>query len=215
MNLSLCLRRARVIPVIEIDAVSHAVPLARVLSEAGLDCAEITFRTNVAVDVIAAITAEMPELTIGAGTVRTLEQADLAVQAGARFLVAPGLNPVVVEHAKTLGTPMIPGICTPTEIEQAQGLGLSIVKFFPAEAAGGAAYLKALAGPYPDVRFVPTGGIGPGNLARYLALPNVVACGGSWMAPRDLITEGDFGRIAELSADALALAAGSSDGEHS
>lgn len=134
---------------------------------------------------------------------RTVEQADRAVEAGAKFLVAPGLNASVVSHA---GVPMLPGVCTPTEIEQAVVMGLSLLKFFPAEAAGGVAYLSALAGPYRDVLFVPTGGIGLTNLSAYLGLPTVVACGGSWMVKSSLIVANDFATITRLTVEALAVA---------
>jgi 2-dehydro-3-deoxyphosphogluconate aldolase / (4S)-4-hydroxy-2-oxoglutarate aldolase len=206
MNLAQYLADVRIIPVVEADTVSHAVPLGRALADAGFTCVEITFRTAAATDSIAAISADVPELTIGAGTVRTVEQARSAVQAGADFLVAPGLNPAIVSEAQALGVPMLPGVCTPTEIEQALGLGLTLLKFFPAEPSGGTVCLSALAGPYPDVMFVPTGGIGPANLSAYLALPTVAACGGSWMAPRSLIARGDFASIAVLAAEALELA---------
>jgi 2-dehydro-3-deoxyphosphogluconate aldolase/(4S)-4-hydroxy-2-oxoglutarate aldolase len=200
------LTRARVVPVVEIGEARHAVPLACALADGGLTCVEITFRTAVAADAIAAIAAEAPDVTVGAGTVRTVEQADVAVAAGARFLVAPGLSPAVVARARTHRIPMLPGVCTPTEIEQAVGMGLRLMKFFPAEAAGGVAYLKALSGPFPDVRFVPTGGIGPGNLAAYLELPLVAACGGSWMTPTPLVAAGDFAVITRLAAGAAEIA---------
>jgi 2-dehydro-3-deoxyphosphogluconate aldolase/(4S)-4-hydroxy-2-oxoglutarate aldolase len=200
------LTRARVVPVVEIGEARHAVPLARALADGGLTCVEVTFRTAAAADAIAAIAEEVPGVMVGAGTVRTVEQADAAVAAGARFLVAPGLSPPVVARARTHRVPMLPGVCTPTEIEQAVSLGLQLLKFFPAEAAGGVAYLKALRGPFPDVHFVPTGGIGPGNLAAYLELPLVAACGGSWMAPLPLVQDGDFAAVARLAASAAEIA---------
>lgn len=203
MNLAQYLAAARIIPVVDVDTVGHAVLLGRALADAGFTCVEITFRTAAATDSIAAVSADVPELAVGAGTVRTVGQARSAVQAGARFLVAPGLNPAIAAEAQALEVPMLPGVCTPTEIEQALGLGLTLLKFFPAEASGGIACLSALAGPYPDVMFVPTGGIGPANLPGYLALPTVVACGGSWMAPRSLIAQGDFAAIAVLAAESL------------
>jgi 2-dehydro-3-deoxyphosphogluconate aldolase / (4S)-4-hydroxy-2-oxoglutarate aldolase len=206
VNLAHYLSRLRIIPVVEIDNVAHAVPLARALASGGLECAEITFRTGAAADSIAAITTEMPDFIVAAGTVRTVDQADMARRAGARFLVAPGLNSDVVAHSRALGLPMLPGVCTPTELEQAIGLGIQLLKFFPAEPAGGVGYLKALAGPYRDVEFVPTGGIGPANLRTYLALPSVVACAGSWMVRPSLIEDGDFGAITRLAAEAVQLA---------
>jgi 2-dehydro-3-deoxyphosphogluconate aldolase/(4S)-4-hydroxy-2-oxoglutarate aldolase len=165
-----------------------------------------TFGAAPPADAIASIAAEAPDVTVGAGTVRTVEQADVAVAAGARFLVAPGLSPAVVAQANADGVPMVPGVCTPTEIEQAVGVGLRLLKFFPAEAVGGVAYLKALSGPFPDVHFVPTGGIGPGNLAAYLELPLVAACGGSWMTPPPLVKAGDFAAVARLAAGAAEIA---------
>jgi 2-dehydro-3-deoxyphosphogluconate aldolase/(4S)-4-hydroxy-2-oxoglutarate aldolase len=205
MNLLHHLRETRIVPVIDIASVPDAVPVAQALFAAGLPSAEITFRTAAAADAIKAIATEVPGLVVGAGTVRTVDQVDQAVDAGAKFLVAPGLNPAVISRAELLGVPMLPGVCTPTEIEQALGMGLSLLKFFPAEAAGGAAYLGALAGPYRDVLFVPTGGIGPDNIAAYLAKPNVVACGGSWMVNRDLIAARDFAAITRLTAEALRI----------
>lgn len=213
MNLCQYIRRVRIVPVIKIETPGQAVPLARALTAAGLQCAEITFRTAVAAEAIAAITAKVPELTVAAGTVRTVEQADMAAEAGARFLVAPGLNPAIVEHVKMQGMPLLPGVCTPTEVEQAQSLGVDVLKFYPAEASGGVAWLKSLAGPYPDVAFVPTGGIGPGNLAVYLTQPNVAACAGSWMVPPGLIAAGDFDSITDLAAQGLALAAAAGEAE--
>lgn len=201
-----CLTRAQVVPVVEIGQARHAVPLAFALADGGLTCLEITFRTAAAAEAIAAVAAEAPDVLVGAGTVRTVEQVDMAVAAGARFLVAPGLSPAVVARAHTHGVPMLPGVCTPTEVEQAAGLGLRLLKFFPAEAAGGVAYLKALGGPFRDMRFVPTGGIGPGNLAAYLELPLVAACGGSWMTPPPLVAAGDFAAVTRLAAEAAEIA---------
>ncbi|HEV8277104.1 MAG TPA: bifunctional 4-hydroxy-2-oxoglutarate aldolase/2-dehydro-3-deoxy-phosphogluconate aldolase [Streptosporangiaceae bacterium] len=201
-----CLTRVRVVPVVEIGQARHAVLLARALADGGLTCLEITFRTAAAAEAITAVAAEAPDVLVGAGTVRTVEQVELAVVAGARFLVAPGLSAAVVARAHAHGVPMLPGVCTPTEIEQAAGLGLRLVKFFPAEAAGGVACLKALSGPFRDMRFVPTGGIGPGNLAAYLELPLVAACGGSWMTPPPLVAVGDFAAVTRLAAEAAQIA---------
>lgn len=200
------LKQVRVISVLEIGEARHAVPLARTLANAGLNCVEITFRTKAATEAIAAVAAEVRDVLVGAGTVRTVEQANAAVTAGAQFLVAPGLSPVVAARAYALGIPLLPGVCTPTEIDQAVGMGLRLLKFFPAEAAGGVAYLKALGAPFPEARFVPTGGIHPGNLAAYLDLPLVAACGGSWMAPPRLIADADFMAIARLADEAAQLA---------
>jgi Entner-Doudoroff aldolase len=200
------LGRIGLVPVVEIPDAALALPLGRALVAAGLPCAEITFRTRAAAAAIRILRDECPELLVGAGTVLDIEQADAAIEAGARFLVAPGFNPVVVRHAMSHGAPFVPGICTPSEIEAARGVGCEVLKFFPAEAAGGIDFLKAASGPYRDVRFVPTGGIGPANLASYLALPQVVACGGSWMVSIQLIASGDFAAIGRLAAEAVALA---------
>jgi Entner-Doudoroff aldolase len=200
------LGRLGLVPVVEIPDAALALPLGRALLEAGLPCAEITFRTTAAAAAIRILRDELPELLVGAGTVLDIEQADAAIAAGAMFLVAPGLNPGVVRHAMSRGALFVPGICTPSEIEAARGIGCDVLKFFPAEAAGGVDFLKAVAGPYRDVRFVPTGGIGPANLASYLALAQVVACGGSWMVPKKLIAGGEFAAIGRLAAEAVALA---------
>jgi 2-dehydro-3-deoxyphosphogluconate aldolase/(4S)-4-hydroxy-2-oxoglutarate aldolase len=206
MDFERLLSELRVIPVVEIPRADDAVPLARALLEAGLPCAEITFRTEWAAEAIAAIAAEVPEVTVGAGTVLSVAQAERALAAGARFLVAPGYDPAVVAFAAEAGVPMLPGVCTPTEITVALSQGFSVLKFFPAEAAGGVAYLRAIAAPYRDVRFVPTGGISADNLAAYLEVPQTIACGGSWMVKKDLIAAGEFARIRDLCAAAVAIA---------
>ncbi len=195
-----------IVPVVEITDVSRAVPLAEALVAAGLPCAEITFRTAAAADAIRAIREGCPDLLVGAGTVLSVEQAEAAVRAGAAFLVAPGSNPEVMAAARRLGRPMVPGVCTPSEIERALADGLDVLKFFPAEVCGGIPFLKAVAPVYPTVRFVPTGGVGPANLAAYLALPQVLACGGSWMVRRELIASGDFEAITRLTSEAIAIA---------
>ncbi len=200
------LDEVRVVPVVAIPRADDAVPLARTLVAAGLPCAEITFRTAAAAAAIAAIAAAVPELRVGAGTVLTVEQAEAALQAGASFIVAPGFDPAVVDFALQRGVPIVPGVCTPTEVTLALARGLSLLKLFPAEAAGGVAYLKALAAPFGAARFVPTGGIGPDNLASYLAVRQVVACGGSWMVTKELIAAGDFDTIGGLAAEARRLA---------
>ena len=196
-----------VIPVVEIPRPEDAVPLARALAGAGLPSAEITFRTAGAADAIAAIVAAVPDFLVGAGTVLTVNQAEEALAAGAAFLVSPGLDAGLVRYAQERGVPMLPGVCTPTEIMMALAHGISVVKWFPAEASGGVAYLKAVAAAFGQVRFVPTGGVGPGNLAAYLSLPQVAACGGSWMVAKALIAAGDYDCIRELTAEAVALAA--------
>ena len=197
-----------VIPIIELLRTQDAVPLARALVAGGLGCAEITFRTNAASASIAAIRAALPDMLVGAGTVLTTAQVDEAISAGAAFLVAPGFNPDVVAAAGARGVPIIPGVCTPTEIEAALSQGIDILKFFPAEAAGGVEFLKAVAGPYRSVRFIPTGGIDVTNLGAYLALPSVLACGGTWVARKELIAAGDFAAIERLAADAVDLVSG-------
>ena len=194
-----------VIPVVAIEDASDALPLAEALTSGGLPCAEITFRTGAAADAIGLIAKSYPEMLVGAGTVITVEQAKAAIDAGARFIVSPGLDKKVVKYCLKHEIPITPGIVTPTELQRALKLGLNAVKFFPAEAAGGVRTLKALSGPFQQIKFVPTGGISPANLTDYLALPQVLACGGSWLVNKNLIAAGEFGRIAQLTREALAL----------
>jgi len=207
-NLEADLRALGVIPVVALDRVEDALPLVDALSEGGLACAEITFRTAAAAGAIALVRAHRPEVLVGAGTILTTAQADAAIEAGAAFLVAPGFNAVVVDHALARAIPIIPGVCTPSEIEHALAREIWLLKLFPAGPIGGIPYLKALTGPYPMVRFVPTGGVTIANLAEYLAVPTVVACGGSWLAKADLVRAGDFDAIAALAGDAVAVARG-------
>lgn len=188
------LRRGRVLPVTQLDRAADAVPLAETLAAAGLPAIEITFRTPAAADAIAAA-AGAGALIVGAGTVRTVAQADQAIAAGARFVVSPGLSRPVAERCLAAGIAFIPGVATASEVMAAGELGLDVLKFFPAEAIGGTAALRALYGPFPDVRFVPTGGISRGQLPDYLAVPSVLAVGGSWVAPADLIRTGDWAAI--------------------
>jgi len=206
MEFERLLREIGVIPVVEIPHAEYAVTLAEALVRAGLPCAEITFRTSSAAAAIEAIASALPGFCVGAGTVLSIRQAEAALAAGASFLVSPGFDSAVVDFAQERGVPMLPGVCTPTEIGSAESRGVSLVKLFPAEPIGGVAYLKAVAAPYRSVRFVPTGGVDPGNLAAYLAVPQVAACGGSWMVKKDLLTAGDFDKICELTAAAVALA---------
>jgi 2-dehydro-3-deoxyphosphogluconate aldolase / (4S)-4-hydroxy-2-oxoglutarate aldolase len=180
------------------------------LVQGGLPIAEITFRTPAAEASIRALSMR-GDLLVGAGTVLTTEQADRAIDAGAQFIVAPGTNPKVVEHVLKRGLPMVPGVATPSEVELAISLGATVLKFFPAETMGGVATLKALAGPYPDVRFIPTGGITPELAPSYLRLSNVIACGGSWMAPRELMKAGRFDAITCLVEQAAKMVAGLRD----
>ncbi len=194
-----------VVPVIKIDNAKDAVPLANALKKGGICCAEVTFRTDAAEEAIRLIAQEFPDFLVAAGTVLTPKQADAAMAAGASFIVSPGLNPVVVKHCVDKGYPIIPGVCTPSEVEQGMSLGLSYLKFFPAEAAGGVNMIKAMAAPYTKIKFMPTGGIGPKNLADYLNCKAVIACGGSWMVPGDKITEGKFDEIEQLTREAVEL----------
>jgi 2-dehydro-3-deoxyphosphogluconate aldolase/(4S)-4-hydroxy-2-oxoglutarate aldolase len=192
-----------IVPVIKIDDVEKAVPLAKALIAGGIPCAEITFRTAQGEEAIRRIAAEVPGILLGAGTVLTIEQVDRAVAAGAKFIVSPGLNPKVVAHCIEKGVPITPGCSNPSDIEQALEAGLEVVKFFPAEQAGGLDYIKAIAAPYPNLKFMPTGGINAGNIAKYIAFEKIHACGGSWMVGADLINAGDFDQIAALSREAV------------
>ncbi|MDB4869600.1 MAG: 2-dehydro-3-deoxyphosphogluconate aldolase/4-hydroxy-2-oxoglutarate aldolase [Gemmatimonadales bacterium] len=188
-------RKNRLIPVIVIADPRQAVPLAQALEEGGLPCAEITFRTPRALEALEKISTECPNVLVGAGTVLTPVQAADAVRAGAKFVVGPGFGAEMVDYCVEHDIPVFPGIATPTELEFALSRGLSVMKFFPAESLGGIAYLKAISAPYANVEFLPSGGIGLSNVAAYLSSPPVVACGGSWMAPADWISAGQFDRI--------------------
>lgn len=187
----------RLLPIVVIDNADRAQPLGDALAAGGFSVAEITFRTAAAEESIRML-ARRADMIVGAGTVLTTDQADRAIDAGAKFIVAPGTNPKVAEHVLKRGLPMVPGIATPTEIELALSLGVDVLKFFPAETMGGVAALKAFAGPFPDVRFMPTGGITPERIPHYLSVSSVVACGGSWLTPRDLLKTGRFDSIAAL-----------------
>jgi 2-dehydro-3-deoxyphosphogluconate aldolase/(4S)-4-hydroxy-2-oxoglutarate aldolase len=197
----------KLIPMVVLDHADHAAPFADALVTGGLPVAEMTFRTAAAEPAIRTL-AKRGDLLVGAGTVLSIELADRAIDAGAQFIVAPGTNPKVVEHVQKRGVTMCPGVVTPTDIELAMSLGVTSLKFFPAESMGGVATLNALAGPYPDVRFIPTGGITPELLPSYLKLTSVVACGGSWLAPRHLLAEGKFDAIGRLVEQAVKLLAG-------
>jgi 2-dehydro-3-deoxyphosphogluconate aldolase/(4S)-4-hydroxy-2-oxoglutarate aldolase len=196
------LGRAGLVPVIKIDRPQDAVPLAAALVGAGVPVMEITFRTAAARDAIQRIARDVPAVVLGAGTVLTLEQAQEAVDAGARYIVSPGYHAGIVDWCGARGIPVAPGVATATEIMSALDKGLQILKFFPAEELGGVRMLKALAGPFANVRFIPTGGITAGTLAEYVALPNVFAVGGSWMVAPRLIAAGDFSEIARLAVEA-------------
>ena len=196
-NIKMILREARVVPVIAMNDVNKARRLASVLYSSGLPCAEVTFRTDNAASVIKAMREEIPGLTIGAGTVLSTDQIDLAMDVKADFLVSPGFNPEVVKYANKMGMPMIPGINNPSHAELAMSMGLNTLKFFPAEASGGINMLKALAAVYP-IDFMPTGGIHSENVTSYLQLENVFCCGGTWMVPGDKLDNEDWQGIAEL-----------------
>ncbi|EPJ0663115.1 bifunctional 4-hydroxy-2-oxoglutarate aldolase/2-dehydro-3-deoxy-phosphogluconate aldolase [Vibrio cholerae] len=191
------LRAIKIVPVIAINDVAHALPLAKVLVENGLPCAEVTFRTAAAAESIRIMREAYPDLLIGAGTVLTTAQVDEAIAAGADFIVSPGLNPTTVKYCQQRNIAIIPGVNNPSLVEQAMEMGLRTLKFFPAEPSGGIAMLKALSAVYP-VSFMPTGGINPNNAQEYLALKSVVACGGTWMVPTDLMDKGDWDTLAEL-----------------
>ncbi|MCX9574691.1 bifunctional 4-hydroxy-2-oxoglutarate aldolase/2-dehydro-3-deoxy-phosphogluconate aldolase [Vibrio cholerae] len=197
MTIEQRLRAIKIVPVIAINDVAHALPLAKVLVENGLPCAEVTFRTAAAAESIRIMREAYPDLLIGAGTVLTTEQVDEAVAAGADFIVSPGLNPTTVKYCQQRNIAIIPGVNNPSLVEQAMEMGLRTLKFFPAEPSGGIAMLKALSAVYP-VSFMPTGGINPNNAQEYLALKSVVACGGTWMVPTELMDKGDWDTLAEL-----------------
>ncbi|WP_217518565.1 bifunctional 4-hydroxy-2-oxoglutarate aldolase/2-dehydro-3-deoxy-phosphogluconate aldolase [Vibrio metschnikovii] len=197
MTLEQRLAQIKIVPVIAINHAQQALPLAKVLMENGLPCAEITFRTEAAQEAIRLMRDAYPEMLIGAGTVLTTAQVDQAQQAGADFIVSPGLNPTTVTYCQQRGIAIVPGVNNPSLVEQAMELGLRTLKFFPAEPSGGVAMLKALSAVYP-VKFMPTGGISAANVQHYLDLPSVVACGGTWMVPTDLMDKGDWSAIAKL-----------------
>jgi 2-dehydro-3-deoxyphosphogluconate aldolase/(4S)-4-hydroxy-2-oxoglutarate aldolase len=200
------LRATRIVPVIVIKELAHAVPLARALVEGGLDILEVTLRTDVALAAIAAIAAEVKGAIVGAGTVINAQQFAAAAQAGSKFVVSPGLTEEVVKASRDNRVPILPGVATASEIMQGLSLGLSTFKFFPAETSGGAPAIKALGGPFPRVAFCPTGGIGAKNLSSYLSLSNVIAAGGSWMVPPDLNEADAIARATVMAREAKALA---------
>ena len=191
-----------IVPVVVLNDVKNAVPLAQSLINGGLPCAEVTFRTEAAQQSIAEISKNFPQMFVGAGTVLTTEQVDRAVDAGAKFIVSPGFNPKVVEYCLKKEYPITPGIMTPTELEMALEFGLDVVKFFPAENAGGLKMIKAMAAPYTKMKFMPTGGINPQNVREYLQCDKILACGGSWMVKGDLINSGNFTEIEKLTKEA-------------
>lgn len=192
-----------IVPVIALDDAKDAEPLAKALCKGGLPCAEVTFRTAAAEESIRIMSEKFPELLVGAGTVLTTEQVDRAVGAGAKFIVSPGLNPKVVAYCTSKNIPVVPGCSNPSDVEQAIELGLDVVKFFPAEAAGGLKMIKAMSAPYTSVKFMPTGGINADNVIEYLNFGKIVACGGSWMVSKDLVAAGEFDKIENLTRAAV------------
>lgn len=199
------IREIGIVPVVVLDNIKDTEPLAKSLCEGGLCCAEITFRTEAAEDSIRIIKEKFPEILVGAGTILTTDQVDRAVSAGAKFIVSPGLNPRIVRYCIEKGILMIPGCSNASDIEQALEHGLEVVKFFPAEPAGGLTMIKALAAPYVGVRFMPTGGISPENVREYLAYNRIIACGGSWMVKSDLIKAGEFSVITEMAKECVRM----------
>ncbi|MBQ9409312.1 MAG: bifunctional 4-hydroxy-2-oxoglutarate aldolase/2-dehydro-3-deoxy-phosphogluconate aldolase [Clostridia bacterium] len=199
------LKAVGIVPVVVLGDAKDALPLGERLIKGGLPCAEITFRTAAAEESLRQMARAFPDMLLGAGTVLTCEQADRAIGAGARFIVSPGFNPRVTEHVLKCGVPMVPGVCTPTEIEAALQFGLDVLKFFPAEPSGGLKMIKALAAPYVGLQFLPTGGIGPDNVRDYLKYGRVVACGGSWMVSGRLLEEGRLDEIERLIREAAQI----------
>ena len=195
-----------VVPVVVLEDAEDAVPLAQALVEGGLLSAEVTFRTAAAEESIRRMTEAFPQMLVGAGTVLTKEQVDAAAAAGAKFIVSPGFDPEIVDYCLEKEIPIFPGCVTPSEVAQAVKRGLKVVKFFPAEPAGGVAMIKAMAAPYNQLRFMPTGGIGTQNLKDYLGFDKIICCGGSWMVKADLIKNGEFEKICNLTKEAKELA---------
>ena len=206
MNITELLTKNPVVPLVQADDPAVAVKTSRALAAGGLKVAEVVFRTDRALECLRAVADEVPEVIAGAGTVLSAKQANAAIDNGARFIVSPGLDDGVVGVARERGVPIYPGTMTPTEVQRAFNLGLDTVKFFPASIAGGVPALKVLASVFRSIRFMPTGGVSPGNLAEFLAVPAVLACGGSWLTPGDAIKAGNFDEITRLAADAVDIA---------
>lgn len=196
----------KVVPVVVLDDVKDAEPLAKALVEGGLPCAEVTFRTEAAAESIRIMTEVYPDMLVGAGTVLTTEQVDKAVGSGAKFIVSPGFDPEIVDYCIGKNIPVFPGCISPSEVAQAVKRGLKVVKFFPAEQSGGLAMIKAMAAPYHMLKFMPTGGINTKNLKEYLACDKILCCGGSWMVKGDMIKAGEFEKIKKLTREAKELA---------
>ena len=195
-----------VVPVVVLEDAKDALPLAKALMEGGLPCAEVTFRTEAAQESIRLMAQEYPDMLVGAGTVLTTKQVDEAIEAGAKFIVSPGFDPEIVDYCQEKGIEIFPGCVSPSEVAQAVKKGLKVVKFFPAEQAGGIDMIKAMAAPYHEFRFMPTGGINPNNLEKYLTFNKILCCGGSGMVKGDLVKAGDFDKIQELTKEAKELA---------
>ncbi|MCR9906292.1 bifunctional 4-hydroxy-2-oxoglutarate aldolase/2-dehydro-3-deoxy-phosphogluconate aldolase [Vibrio campbellii] len=199
------LKALKVIPVIAIDKAEDIIPLGKVLAENGLPAAEITFRSAAAVEAIRLLRETQPDMLIGAGTVLNREQAIAAKEAGATFIVSPGFNPNTVKACQEIGIDIVPGVNNPSTVEAALEMGLTTLKFFPAEASGGINMVKSLLAPYTDIELMPTGGINPANIKDYLAIPRVLACGGTWMVDKKLIETGNWEELARLTREAVAL----------
>ncbi len=204
MTISEQFKEYGVVPVVVLNDAKDALPLAKALVEGGLACAEVTFRTEAAEESIRLMSEAYPEMLVGAGTVLTIDQVDRAVKAGAKFIVSPGFDPEIVDYCLENNIPVFPGCVTPSEVAQAVKRGLKVVKFFPAEQAGGIAMIKAMAAPYTMVKFMPTGGINTKNLADYLSCDKILCCGGSWMVKGDMIKAGEFDKICTMAKEAVA-----------
>lgn len=197
------IQKVGIVPVVVLDDAKDAEPLAQALCEGGLPCAEVTFRTAAAEESIRIMAEKFPQMLVGAGTVLTTDQVDKAVAAGAKFIVSPGLNPKIVKYCVDKNIPVTPGCSSPSDIEQAIEQGLDVVKFFPAEASGGLDKISAMGAAYTNIKFMPTGGIGPKNINTYLANSKILACGGSWMVKKDLVAAGEFDKIREMTKEAV------------
>jgi 2-dehydro-3-deoxyphosphogluconate aldolase/(4S)-4-hydroxy-2-oxoglutarate aldolase len=206
MNISNLLETTPVVPLVQAEEPEVAVNVSRALAAGGLTVAEVVLRTDRALECMRAVADQVPDMTAGAGTVLSSEQARQAIDNGAKFIVSPGLDDGVVTTCQDANIPVYPGIYTPSEIQHAYNLGLDVVKFFPASIAGGVKGVKALAGVFQTMKFMPTGGISASNLAEYLAIPSVIACGGSWLTPIEAITAGDFDVITRLAEEAMRIA---------
>ena len=205
MHIAEKFQKIGVVPVVVLEDVKDAVPLAKALVEGGLPCAEVTFRTEAAEESIRLMAEQFPDMLVGAGTVLTKEQVDAAEAAGAKFIVSPGFDPEIVDYCLEKEIPVYPGCVSPSEVAQAVKRGLKVVKFFPAEPAGGLPMIKAMAAPYVGLKFMPTGGINAKNLEEYLSCDKIICCGGSWMVKGDLIKAGDFEHITALTKEAVEL----------